>query len=144
MKVILNKGTPMEEVYTTEQINQMNLDELKTLKSKCQNAMGEIALKRSRYKNENEEDVNSKTFWTKMNNYKTAIAAHQRAVIYISELERKLKPTIATSDKEHWLWCYYQESLVMLSKETTDMLKELADERNGSHIEFEQVFKEIK
>lgn len=30
----------------------------------------------------------------------------------------------------------------MLAEETVDMLKELADERNGFHIEFEQVFEE--
>lgn len=140
MNIIFNKNTPQEEVYTEEQIKAMNKAELKNLKQKCNAAMGEISLKRSRYINDNNEDRNSHTFYKKLNTYKTVIAIYQRAVMYLSELENQKEPSREQKDNEHWLWCYYQESLVMLSKETTDMLKELADERNGFHIEFEQVF----
>lgn len=142
MKIILNKGTPDEEVYTEEQLKSMTKAELKTVKIKCQNAMGEIGLKRSRFKNENDFDENSKEFWKKMNKYKAAIAILQRAIFYIGELEKTVEPAKEVVDKQHWLWCYYQESLVMLPKRTVAKLIKLADERNGSHIEFEQFFKE--
>ena len=142
MNIIFNKNTPQEEVYIEEQIKAMNKAELKNLKMKCQAAMSDVSLKRTRYINENTEEKNSHAFYKKMATYKTVIGIYQRAIMYLSELETSKEPSREQKDNEHWLWCYYQESLVMLSKETTDMLKELADERNGFHIEFEQVFEE--
>lgn len=142
MNIVFNKHTPMEEVYTEQQINAMNKSELKILKAKCQSAMSEVSLKRSRYINENTEDKNSHAFYTKMNTYKTVIAIYQKAILYLTKIEKDKEPPVEQKDREHWLWCYYQESLVMLSKDTTNMLKQFADARSGFHIEFEQVFKE--
>ena len=142
MNIIFNKGTPFEEVYTHEQINAMNKTELKSLKSKCQNAMSEISLKRSRYINKNNEEKNSHTFYSKLNTYKTVIGIYQRAINYLTEVENQKEPSREQKDNEHWLWCYYQESLVMLSKKSTDKIKKLADERCGFHVEFEQIFQE--
>ena len=139
MNIIFNKNTPQEEVYTEEQIKAMNKAELKSLKSKCQATMADISLKRSRYINDNNEERNSHAFYKKLNGYKTIIGIYQRAIFYLNDIENKKEPTPECKDREHWLWCYYQESLKMLAPETVDMIKELADERAEFHIEFEKI-----
>ena len=139
MDIIFNKNTPQEEVYTEKQIQEMNKSELRNLKAKCQTAMTEVSIKRSRYINENTEAKNSHTFYSKMNTYKTVIGIYQKAIYYLTDVENKKEPPVEVKDREHWLWCYYQESLIMLSPETVGMLKELADERSGYHVEFEQM-----
>ena len=135
MDIIFSKGTPMEEVYKSSQINAMTRAELKQLKSKCVCAMSDIATKRSRYKNENTEVANSKEFWTRMNKYKSAIAIYQRAIFYIGDLESK-KGNDEHEDNEHWLYCYYQESRKMLTEDMVKQLSEMADERAGYHVVF--------
>ena len=139
MNIIFNKNTPQEEVYTEEQIKAMNKAELKNLKMKCQAAMSDVSLKRTRYINENTEEKNSHAFYKKMTTYKTVIGIYQKAIMYLSELETNKEPPVEVKDREHWLWCYYQESLKMLAEETVEMLKELTDERSGFHIEFERI-----
>ena len=137
MNITFNKGKPNEEVFTTEQINNMSKQELKSLKQRCTTAIAEIAEKRSRYKNENQEEQNSTEFWTKMNKYKGAITIQQRYINYLSDIERKKEPSVEHKDREHWLWCYYQESLRMLTDGMVCQLEEMADERAGFHVEFE-------
>lgn len=138
MVLYFNKGTDSEEVYTNEQIKSMNKSELKSLVAKCQLAQSEISMKRNRYKNENEEDKNSKVFWTKMNNYKQAITIYQRAIFELTEMIKKAEPTPQQKDNEHWLWCYYQESLKLLTDEMVSQITEMADNRAKYHIEFEK------
>lgn len=138
MVLYFNKGTDEEEVYTNEQIKGMNKAELKSLVCKCQLAQAEISMKRNRYKNENEEDENSKAFWTKMNKYKQAITIYQRAIFELKELIRKAEPSPEHVDREHWLWCYYQESLKLLTDEMVSQITEMADNRAKYHIEFEK------
>lgn len=89
MNIIFNKGKPFEEVFTTEQIENMTKAELKGLKQRCTESIAEVANKRSHYKNENTEGQNSKEFWTKMNKYKAAITILQRYIKYLSDVERK-------------------------------------------------------
>ena len=141
MKIIFNKGKPSEEVYTEQQIKAMSRAEIKNLKARCTVVMSEIATKRSKYKNENEEDMNSTAFWSRMNRYKEAISIYQRYILYLNTIEVEKEPERSQEqkDNEHWLWCYYQESLIMLNPETVDMLKSHADERCGFHIEFEKI-----
>ena len=118
MNITFNKGKPYEEVFTTEEIESMT--------------------KGSHYKNENTEEINSKEFWTKMNKYKAAITIQQRYIKYLSDVERAKEPTRDQKDNEHWLWCYYQESLKMLTDNMIEQIKEMADNRAEFHIEFER------
>ena len=124
MNITFNKGKPYEEVFTTEEIKSMTKEQLKSLKQRCMESIAEISNKRSHYKNENTEETNSKEFWTKMNNYKAAITIYQRYIGYLSDVERAKEPTRDQKDNEHWLWCYYQESLKML---TDDMVEQIKD-----------------
>lgn len=137
MILYFNKGTIDEEVYTNEQIKSMNKSELKSLVAKCQLAQSEISMKRNRYRNENEEDQNSKVFWTKMNKYKQAITIYQRAIFELTEMIKKAEP-VKQEDREHWLWCYYQESLKVLSEDMINQLIEMADNRAKCHITFDK------
>lgn len=138
MNIIFNKGKPFEEVFTTEQIENMTKAELKGLKQRCTESIAEVANKRSHYKNENTEGQNSKEFWTKMNKYKAAITILQRYIKYLSDVERKKEPTREQKDNEHWLWCYYQESMKVLTEDMVEQIKEMADNRADFHIEFER------
>ena len=137
MILYFNKGTIDEEVYTNEQIKSMNKNELKSLVAKCQLAQSEISMKRNRYRNENEEDQNSKVFWTKMNKYKQAITIYQRAIFELTEMIKKTEP-VKQEDREHWLWCYYQESLKVLSEDMINQLIEMTDNRAKCHITFDK------
>ena len=138
MNITFNKGKPYEEVFTTEQIESMTKDQLKGLKQRCMECIGEIANKRIHYKNENTEEANSKAFWTKMNKYKAAITIQQRYIKYLSDIERAKEPKPDQKANEHWLWCYYQESLKMLTDDMVEQIKEMADNRAKFHIEFER------
>lgn len=138
MDIIFNKNTPYEEVYKEEDILKMTKQELKNLKTKCQTAMSDISLKRTRYKSENTEDQNSHEFWKRMNTYKTVIGIYQKNINYLCKIENQKEPSREQKDNEHWLWCYYQESLKMLTEGMVEQISEMADERAGFHIEFER------
>ena len=69
MTIFINKDTPKEEVYTEEKLEQMSIQELRNLKARIQSIIEEVALKRSKYTNENQEERNSHEYWKKINNY---------------------------------------------------------------------------
>jgi len=140
MTVYLNKGTPREEVYTKEKLEQMSIQELRTLKARIQRVIEEVALKKSIYMNENNEEYNSHEYWKKINNYKTVMTINKSYLAYIKTFEPNAPNvpvlTRERKDVEHWLYCFYQESKVLLSEETVKMIEANADDKAGYHCDF--------
>jgi hypothetical protein len=138
MDIYFNKGTIKEEVVTEEEILSMTKQEIKNLKQRCQSSMNEIALKRNKFRTENELDKGSQEFWRRMYCFKGAIAKYTKALAWLGKIELDAKPPKEKEDKEHWLWCYYQESMKVLTDDMVNQIKELADTRARFHIEFEK------
>lgn len=140
MTIYINKDTPKEEVYTKEKLEQMSIQELKNLKARIQNIIEEVALKRSKYTNDNQEERNSHEYWKKINNYKTVIMINRNYLNYIKTFEPNAPnvpvQTRERKDVEHWLYCFYQESKILLSEETIKMLEDNADDKAGYHCDF--------
>ena len=138
MDIYFNKGTPKEEVVTEAEILTMSKPEIKNLKIRCQSAMSDVAVKRNKFKTENELEKGSQEFWRKMYVYKGVIAKYTKAIAWLGQIELNAKPPKEKEDKEHWLWCYYQESMKVLTDDMVNQIKELADTRAKFHIEFEK------
>ena len=140
MTIYLNKETPKEEVYTKEQLEQMSIQELRTLKNRIQRNIEEVSLKRSLYTNENKEEYNSHEYWKKINTYKTVIMINRNYLAYIKTFEPNAPnvpvQTRERKDVEHWLYCFYQESKILLSEETIKMLEDNADDKAGYYCDF--------
>ena len=138
MNIYFNKGKENEEVITEEMISKMTKQELKNLKARCQAVQGEISLKRQQFQAENEFERNSSEFWKKMSVYKKIIGIFQRYIVYLNQVEKEALPPPKSVDKEHWLWCYYQESMKVLTENMVQQIIEMADTRAKFHIDFEK------
>lgn len=137
MNIYFNKGTNKERVIRDEDILKMSKQELKTLKSRIQNEITEVALKRDVFKIENNLPKNSPEFLKKMHGYKSIISKYMKAISWIGRIETEATDT-KTVNKEHWLWCFYQEVLNILPKRKIKKLIELTDERAKFHLEVEK------
>ena len=138
MNIYFNKGKENEEVITEEQINKMTRQELKNLKARCQAIQGEISLKRQQFQAETEFERNSSEFWKKMSVYKKIIGIFQRYIVYLNQVEKEALPPPKSVDREHWLWCYYQESMKVLTEYIVQQICEMADTRAKFHVDFEK------
>ena len=138
MDIYFNKGTSQEVVVTENEILSMSRQEIRSLKQRCQSCMNEIALKRNKFRTENDCEKNSQEFWRKTYVYKGAIVKYTKALAWLSQIEIDAVPTKETEDKEHWLWCYYQESMKVLTEDMVNQIKEMADERAHFHCEIEK------
>ena len=138
MNIYFNKGKENEEVITEEMITKMTKQELKNLKARCQAVQGEISLKRQQFQAENEFERNSSEFWKKMSVYKKIIGIFQRYIVYLNQVEKEALPPPKSIDREHWLWCYYQESMKVLTESMVQQIIEMADTRAKFHIDFEK------
>ena len=70
--------------------------------------------------------------------YKIIIARYIKALAWLNTIEISAKGNQEHEDREHWLWCYYQESMKVLTEEMVDQIKEMADSRAKFHIEIEK------
>lgn len=138
MDIYFNKGTSCEEVFYEEDILKMTKQEIKNLKARCQSAMGDVALKRNKFRTENDLAPNSPEFWKRMNTYKSVIAIYYNAIAWLGCIEKDAVPPKEQEDREHWLWCYYQESMKVLTDSMVEQIKEMADNRAGYHFEFDK------
>lgn len=138
MDIYFNKGTPKEEVILESDILNMDKPSLKVLKMKCQSAITEVSVKRDVFRTENELDSNSKDYWRKMFVYKSIITKYTKAIAWIQSIETNAKPPKQHEDREHWLWCYYQESMKVLTDDMVNQIKEMADTRAKFHAEIEK------
>lgn len=138
MDIYFNKGTPNEEVYLETDILNMDKAAIKFLKTKCQSSITEVSYKRDVFKTENDLNKNSQEYWRKMYIYKNIITKYTKAITWLQSLEANAKPPKQHEDREHWLWCYYQESMNMLTEEMVDQIKEMADTRAKFHVEIEK------
>lgn len=140
MDIYFNKGTENEEVVLEEDILKMSRQEIKNLKQRCQNSMSEVALKRNIFRTENDLDKNSQEYWRKMYVYKCVIGKYTKAIQWLGQIEADAvssKPK-EKQDHEHWLWCYYQESMKVLTDDMVNQIKELTDIRAKFHCEIEK------
>lgn len=138
MNIYFNKGKENEEIITEEMISKMTRQELKNLKARCQAVQGEISLKRQQFQAENEFERNSSEFWKKMSVYKKVIGIFQNYIVYLNQVEKEAMPTSESIDREHWLWCYYQESMKVLTDSMVGQITEMADTRAKFHVDFEK------
>ena len=138
MDIYFDKGTSKEEVILEKDILEMTKQEIKNLKQRCQNTMNDIATKRNMFRTENELAQNSKEFWRKMYVYKLTIAKFTKAIAWLSQIECNARPPKQQVESEHWLWCYYQESLKMLTEEMVNQIVEMTDARAKFHLEIEK------
>ena len=136
MNIIFNKGRQDEEIIREEDILKMSKQEIKNLKQRCQATMNEISLKRNNFRINNTYGVNSKEYWSKMNGYKSAIGTFTKIIAWLGQIEPINQPT---SERDHWLWTYYQESLKMLTESMVNQIIEMTDERCGYHVEVERI-----
>ena len=138
MDVYFNKGTSKEECIKESEILEMSRQELRNLKQRVQSAMNEVSLKRNIFKTENTLEKNSQEYWRKMYVYKSVIARYVKILAWLGQIEGNAVPTKERADNEHWLWCYYQESMKVLTDDMVNQIKEMADTRTGFHCEIEK------
>lgn len=138
MNIYFNKGTANEVIILESDILNMDKPSLKVLKMKCQNAINEVSVKRDIFRTDNMLDKNSKEYWRKMFVYKSIITKYTKAIAWLNSLEVNAKPPKQHEDREHWLWCYYQESMKVLTDEMAEQIKEMADSRAKFHCEIEK------
>jgi hypothetical protein len=138
MNIYFNKGKENEEVITEEQISKMTRQELKNLKARCQAVQSEVSLKRQQFQAENEFEKNSSEFWKKMSVYKKIIGIFQKYIVYLNQVEKESIVPKEHADREHWLWCYYQESMKVLTESMVQQISEMADTRAKFHVDFEK------
>ena len=136
MDIIFDKGTNREEFIPESEILKMSKQDIKNLKARCQATMNEIALKRNNFRCENTFGQNSPEYWKKMNAYKGAIARFTKIISWLGQIEPKNEPT---TERDHWLWTYYQESLKMLTEDMVNQIIEMTDERCGYHVTVERI-----
>lgn len=141
MTIIINKEKSDERRYSESELKKMNKTEIKQLRAQLQLAQEEIALRKSQYQNNNTEAKNSKTYWEKINNYKQAISIIRRELLYLSNLAKssEIAPEPDREKEQHWLWCFYQESIKKVNKRTLSKISESADSRAGYHVELEVI-----
>ena len=137
MNIYFKKGTNKEWVIHEEDVLKMSKQELKILKSRIQNEITEVALRRDDFKIKNNLPKNSPEFLIKMHGYKSIISRYMKAIVWIGRIEIGFTDN-KTVDKEHWLWCFYQEALNILPKRKIKKLIELTDERAKFHLEVEK------
>ena len=135
MDIYFNKGASNEEVVLESDILKMSKPEIKNLKQRCQNAINEVSLKRNIFRTENELNNNSQEYWRKMYVYKCVINKYIKAVNWLCQIESNATPPQQQVDREHWFWCYYQESMKVLTEEMVEQIKEMADNRAKFHLE---------
>lgn len=138
MDIYFNKNSANEQVYKEEQILAMNKQEVKNLKTLVQSAINDVAVKRDTFRTETELDKKSQEFFRKIYVYKIIIARYTKALAWLNTIEISAKGNQEHEDREHWLWCYYQESMKVLTEEMVDQIKEMADGRAKFHIEIEK------
>lgn len=138
MDIYFNKGASNEEVVLESDILKMSKQEIKNLKQRCQNAINDVALKRNIFRTENELQNNSQEYWRKMYVYKCVISKYTKAINWLCQIETNATPPQQQVDREHWLWCYYQESMKVLTDGMVEQIKEMADNRAQFHFEIEK------
>lgn len=136
MTIIINKNKPTEKRYTTEELKAMSKAELKDLKTALQLEVEAIGYRKTEYINNNTEELNSKVYWQKISNYKKSCNILRKEILYLKGLERE-KNQADSIDREHWLWCFYNEASKELKSKAFQKLIAQADERAGEHIEIE-------
>ena len=138
MDIYFNKNTPKEECITEKEILGMTKQEIRNLKQRIQSTMNEISLKRNIFKTENDLGKNSQEFWRKMYVYKGLIARYTNALAWLGKVEMDAVSTKQNAETEHWLWCYYQESLKVLTEDMVNQIKEMTDLRAKFHLDIEK------
>lgn len=144
MDIYFNKGKENEEVFFESDILKMDKPALKNLKLRCQSVISEVSTKRDIFRTENDLPEKSQDYWRKMYVYKSVISKFTKAMAWLCSLEANAKPPKQHEDREHWLWCYYQESMKVLTDEMAEQIKEMADSRAKFHCEIEKwEYKEV-
>ena len=138
MDIYFNKNSANEQVYTEAQILAMSKQEIKNLKALIQSSINDVSVKRDAFRTETELDKKSQDFYRKMYVYKSIIAKYTKALAWLNTIEVSAKGSQEQEDIEHWLWCYYQESMKVLTEEMVSQIKEMADVRAKFHIEIEK------
>lgn len=141
MTVILNKGKDDEVRYHEEDIKKMNRTEIKQLKAQLQVNLEEVAMRKTRYQCNNNEAKNSDEYWRRMTSYKQSMNIIRREIVYLSGIEKlaEVKPEPEQEREQHWLWCFYQETIDKVNKRTLAKLTEMADARAGYHFDLDAV-----
>lgn len=144
MDIYFNKGKKNEEVVLESDILKMDKPTLKNLKLRCQATINDVSTKRDIFRTENDLPKKSQEYWRKMYVYKSVISKFTKAISWLNSLEANAKPSKQHEDREHWLWCYYQESMKVLTDNMVMQIKEMADTRAKFHFEIEKwEYKEI-
>lgn len=121
--------------YTTQDLNSMDKKELKLLKQEIQGNIESVSWKRSNYNATNSEDLNSKEYYKQMSKYKKTFVILKSYMCFVNEI-LKNKENDEFEEREHWLWCFYDEASKKLKKKHFDELVKNADERVKYHIDF--------
>ena len=123
-----------EIVYSDDDLSVMTRDQLKQLKQDLQCNMEEVSAKKARYQAENNEEYNSKEYFTQIAKYKTVMANLKRAIAKVNVYETELKENILR-DREHWLWSFYVNVKHNIDKNEFEKFVKMTDENVKYHIE---------
>ena len=123
-----------EIVYSDDDLSVMTRDQLKQLKQDLQCNMEEVSAKKARYQAENNEEYNSKEYFTQIAKYKTVMANLKRAIAKVNVYETELKENILR-DRERWLWSFYVNVKHNIDKNEFEKFVKMTDENVKYHIE---------